>query len=80
LSFAFKLYSIWIERALHEFWAAAEDKLCYLAPQSITVEMNATLVEQRDELKAINSEGFFAKMGKEVAPQIRPPSAPPWRR
>jgi uncharacterized protein YukE len=33
--------------------------------------MNEAMKEQRDELKAINSEQFFARMGQEISPQIQ---------
>ena len=71
LSFLFKLYNVWIEQALDRFCKAVESKLTYVAPQAITAKMNATLGRQLDELKAINSEGFFARMGETVSPQIQ---------
>lgn len=71
LSLFFKTFTIWIERAFSHFCELAEQKLRYTAPQSLAAEMNAAIKEQRDELKAINSEQFFASMGKEIAPHIQ---------
>jgi hypothetical protein len=70
LSLFFKTFTIWIERAFSHFCELAEQKLRYTAPQSLAAEMNAAIKEQRDELKAINSEQFFANMGKQIAPHI----------
>jgi ABC-type transporter Mla subunit MlaD len=71
LAFSFKVFTIGIERAFSAFNDAVEQRLRYTAPQSITAEMNEAMKEQRDELKAINSEQFFARMGQEISPQIQ---------
>ncbi len=71
LSFLFKLYSVWIEQSLDDFCKEVESKLVYVAPQSITAEMNETLAGQLVELKEINSAEFFTRMGETVAPQIQ---------
>jgi hypothetical protein len=71
LAFFFKVFTIGIERAFSAFNDAVEQRLRYTAPQSITAEMNEAMKEQRDELKAINSEQFFGRMGREISPQIQ---------
>jgi hypothetical protein len=71
LAFCFKTLTILIETAFSRFCELAEQNLSYTAPQSLAAEMNAAIKEQRDELKAINSEQFFANMGKEIAPHIQ---------
>jgi hypothetical protein len=71
LAFSFKVFTIGIERAFSRFCDTVEQRLRYTAPQSITAEMNEAMKEQRDELKAINSEQFFARMGREISPQIQ---------
>jgi ABC-type transporter Mla subunit MlaD len=71
LSLLFRVYMIFIEGALDSFNRAVEDKLRYMAPQSITAEMNDTLSGQLTELKQINSADFFARMGEKISPQIQ---------
>lgn len=71
LAFFFKVFTICIEVAFSVFNDAVEQHLRYTPPQSITAEMNEAIKEQRDELKAINSEQFFARMGQEISPQIQ---------
>ncbi len=70
LAFTFRLYVIRIKSSLRDFCEAVESKLNFLAPQSVSVDMRDSLAKQLDELKAINSEQFFARLGQEVAPKI----------
>ncbi len=70
LSLLFRTYTIWIESAFDAFCQAVESKLKYTAPQSIAVEMNDRISQQLAELKAINSEQFFARMGETISPSI----------
>jgi hypothetical protein len=70
LSLFFRLYTIGVESALASFCEALEEKLDYVAPQSVTLTMVEQLEAQLAELKAINSEQFFSRLGQEVAPSI----------
>lgn len=70
LAFVFRLYVIRIELSLRDFCEAVESKLNFLAPQSVSVDMRDSLAKQLDELKAINSDEFLARLGQEVAPSI----------
>ncbi|MCQ0987168.1 anti-phage ZorAB system protein ZorA [Jiella marina] len=70
LSILFRLYTIWLEGCFDRFCAQLENVLLYTAPQSISAEMNATLKEQRDQLKEITQGDFFARMGEEIGPRI----------
>lgn len=70
LSLFFRLFSIRVESALAAFCEALEEKLDYVAPQSVTLIMVEQLEAQLTELKAINSEQFFSRLGQEVAPSI----------
>lgn len=70
LSLFFRLYNIGVESALAAFCEALEEKLDYVAPQSVTLIMVEQLEAQLTELKAINSEQFFSRLGQEVAPSI----------
>lgn len=71
LSIVFKVYLIWIEGSFAAFCEAAEQKLKYVPPQSLALEMNEAAKEQRDQLKEINSDKFFAQMGRQLEPQIQ---------
>jgi hypothetical protein len=68
LSLWFRLFAVRIEASLNGFCEAVERKLGYIAPQSVSLQMRDSLNEQVDELKAINSEQFFARLGQEVGP------------
>ncbi len=70
LAFVFRLYSIRIEASLGDFCETLESKLNYLSPQSISVEMRDSLTAQLTQLKEINSETYFARVGQEVGPTI----------
>ena len=71
LSFAFRLFNIGVESSLSDFCRALETKLDYLAPQKVTLEMVETLDAQLAELKAINSEEFFARLGQDIGPPMQ---------
>lgn len=70
LSFFFRLFNNGVEASLAAFCEALEDKLDYVAPQSVSLAIVEKLDAQLGELKAINSEEFFARLGQEVAPPI----------
>ena len=71
LSLLFRIYQISIERAFERFGRVLEDRLRFQPPQRIAVDSLRLLTEQRDELKEINSEAFFARLGDSVAPRFR---------
>ena len=71
LSLFYKFFTIGIESSLHRFCEEVEHKLLYLPPQSVSVAMRDHLAEQLTQLKEINSEAFFSKLGTEVAPRMR---------
>ncbi|MGP9819345.1 anti-phage ZorAB system protein ZorA [Salinarimonas sp. NSM] len=70
LSVVFRIYTIWMEGAFDSFCRAVESKLDYAAPQAQAAEMTQLMRDQVAELKAINSEAFFARMGESLAPRI----------
>ncbi|MEH2510158.1 uncharacterized protein YukE [Nitrobacteraceae bacterium AZCC 1564] len=70
LSLCFRTFTIWMEDAFNAFCHAVEAKLKYTAPQSIAVEMSALMAQQVAELKSINSEAFFTRMGETISPRI----------
>ena len=70
LSFAFRFYTINIESALSRFCDTLETKMTYLAPQSVAVKMSESLAAQLDQIKEINGDKFFARLGDKVAPAI----------
>lgn len=71
LSIVFKTYLIWIEGSFSKFCEELELRLKYVPPQSLAIEMNEAAKEQRDQLKEINSDKFFAQMGAQLEPQIQ---------
>ncbi|AKI01763.1 hypothetical protein IMCC20628_03070 [Hoeflea sp. IMCC20628] len=71
LSIVFKTYIICIEASFSSFCEALELRLKYVPPQSLAIEMNEAAKEQRDQLKEINSDKFFAQMGAQLEPQIQ---------
>ncbi|WP_043540523.1 anti-phage ZorAB system protein ZorA [Salinarimonas rosea] len=70
LSILFRVYTIWMEGAFDAFCRAVEKNLLYAAPQAQAAEMTQLMRDQAAELKAINSEAFFARMGESLAPRI----------
>lgn len=71
LSIFFKVYTIWLEASVHKFCEVVEARLKYVPPQSVAIEMAEAAKEQRDQLKEINSDKFFAQMGRQLEPQIQ---------
>lgn len=71
LSFLFRTYVILIEGSFDKFCHVVEARLKYTAPQSIAAEMNERMGQQVAELKSINSEAFFARMGETISPAIQ---------
>lgn len=71
LSIVFKVYTILLEASVHKFCEVAESRLKYVPPQSVAIEIAEAAKEQRDQLKEINSDKFFAQMGRQLEPQIQ---------
>jgi hypothetical protein len=71
LSFFFRLFVIGNEASLSAFCEAIEEKLDYVAPQSVTLDMVEKLDGQLAELKGINSDKFFSRLGAQVAPSVQ---------
>jgi hypothetical protein len=71
LSMLFRIYQIWIEGAFDRFGRALEARMRYQPPQRIAAESLELLAAQRDQLKEINSEAFFARLGDSVAPRLQ---------
>jgi len=70
LALLFKVLVVGIESSFVRFCDRVEKQLRYTAPQSIAVEMNETAKEQATQLKEINSDRFFSRMGEQLSPQI----------
>lgn len=70
LSMVYRAYTIGIEHSLHAFCEAVENKLGYIPPQAVSLEMRDRLEDQLTELKTINSGEFFARLGSEMAPHL----------
>ncbi len=71
LSLLFRSYQIWIEGAFNGFGRALEERMIFQPPQRVAADSLNVLAAQRDELKQINSEGFFARLGDTVAPRLQ---------
>jgi hypothetical protein len=71
LSLFFRVYQISIEGAFERFNRALEARMRFQPPQRIAADSLELLAAQRDQLKEINSETFFARFGESVAPQLR---------
>ncbi len=71
LSFAFRALTIMVESSLGELCDALEERVDYLAPQKVTLEMARMLDAQLAELKAINGEEFFSRLGRDIAPPMQ---------
>ncbi len=67
LSVLFRLYTVTIEQALVRLCSAIEDRLVYVPPQSVTLEMLGRMGEQLDELKTLNSGALGSEIGRMVA-------------
>ncbi len=71
LSLLFRLYQIWIEGAFESFGRALEARMRYQPPQRMAADSLEVLAAQRDQLKEINSEAFFSRIGESMAPGLR---------
>ncbi|CAO4191861.1 anti-phage ZorAB system protein ZorA [Methylorubrum extorquens] len=71
LALLFKSYAIWIETGFDGFCRDLEDRLVFYPPQAIAAETKTILEAQRDQLKEINSERFFTRLGDSVAPSVQ---------
>ena len=71
LSLLFRSYQIWIEGAFDGFSRALEERMIIHPPQRVAAASLNVLAAQRDELKEINSERFFARLGDTVAPRLQ---------
>lgn len=70
LALAFRAYQIWIEGAFEGLSRSIEQRMIFSPPQRIAEESRQILAAQRDQLKEINSERFFARLGESVAPAL----------
>ena len=71
LSLLFKVYTIAIEAGFDGLSRDLEARLVFYPPQAIAAETKIILEAQRDQLKEINSERFFSRLGESVAPGIQ---------
>lgn len=62
LSFVFRLFVLVNEASLNAFCEALEEKLDYVSPRSVTLEMVEKLDAQLAELKGIYSDQFFSRL------------------
>lgn len=70
LALIFRTYQIWIEGAFDSFSRALERRMIFYPQQRIAEDSREILAAQRDQLKEINSERFFTKLGESVAPSF----------
>lgn len=70
LALIFRAYQIWIENSFESFGRALERRMIFCPPQRTVEESREILVAQRDELKEINSDRFFSRLGESVAPSL----------
>jgi ABC-type transporter Mla subunit MlaD len=70
LALIFRTYQIWIEGAFDGFSRALERRMIFYPPQRIAEDSREILAAQRDQLKEINSERFFTRLGESAAPGI----------
>jgi ABC-type transporter Mla subunit MlaD len=70
LALIFRTYQIWIEGAFDGFSRALERRMIFYPPQRIAEDSREILAAQRDQLKEINSERFFTRLGESVAPSL----------
>jgi ABC-type transporter Mla subunit MlaD len=65
-----RIYTIIIEDGLARFCDAAEHQMLYTPPQSITFAMHEVAMEQRDQLKEINSDRYFTRIAEHMSPLL----------
>ena len=70
LSLVFRTYQIWIDGAFYRLCQALEKRLAFHPSQRLAMETRDILAEQRDELKEINSDRFFSRLGETVRPGL----------
>jgi ABC-type transporter Mla subunit MlaD len=70
LALTFRTYQIWIEGAFEGLARSIEQRMIFSPPQRIAEESRQILAAQRDQLKEINSEQFFSRLGETVAPAL----------
>ncbi|MGH2341206.1 anti-phage ZorAB system protein ZorA [Segnochrobactraceae bacterium EtOH-i3] len=70
LSVLFRVYTVTIEQSLGRFCAALEDRLVYVPPQSVTLEMLRRLDDQLGELKQLTSGSFGTRIGAALAEPV----------
>ena len=71
LGFVFRSIGIIIDGSFTRLCDEVEKRLLYRSPQSISVEMAASLREQRDYLKDITQGDFFQRFGQEFEPRLQ---------
>lgn len=76
LSIIFRMYQISIESGIYRFCHALERRMSFHPAQKLAIETRDLLAEQRDELKQINSEQFFNRLGETVSPGFQAALAP----
>ena len=70
LSLVFRTYQIWIDGAFYRLCHALESQLAFHPGQRLAIETRDILAEQRDQLKEINSDRFFSRLGETVRPGL----------
>ena len=71
LSFVFKLFAVSIESALHKLNREIERVHTTLTPQAVSQEIARDTAAQLVQIKEINTDKFFQRMGEQIAPQIK---------
>ncbi|MDR3497403.1 MAG: anti-phage ZorAB system protein ZorA [Ancalomicrobiaceae bacterium] len=71
LSVLFRAYAIVIESAFERLCRAIEAELLFRSPQSLTLEMARTQVQQLIELQELNGEAFHEHLAVAVAPPLQ---------
>lgn len=70
LSIIFRAYQIWIERGFSLLCRAIDDRTTFHPGPQVTLESRNILAEQRDQLKEINSDRFFTKLGESFGTSV----------
>lgn len=71
LSVLFRAYQIWIDEAFYHFCLALEARMSFHPSQRLAIETRDILAAQRDELKEINGDRFFARFGESMTPGLQ---------
>jgi hypothetical protein len=66
LALLFRSYQIWIEIGFYKFNHALERLMSFHPSQKLSLESRDILAEQRDQLKEINSDRFFSRLGDSI--------------